>query len=130
MIGLFSISVCKLKGLNLGEESLHLELHHVVGFIDGCEFVWVLGGGGCAFFLVDLEVRHHLIYDGIGIAEAQFVNCSTGFPEFKVSFSEAVPEVVPCFVLRIGAFLHLDVVFEDLLSMDNNEGEVYCLTMG
>ena len=87
-------------------------------------------GCGCAFFLVDLEVRHHLIYDGIGIAEAQFFNCSTGFPEFKVSFSEVVSEVIPCFVRRIGAFPRPDVVFEYSFSVEDNKGEVYCLDLG
>ena len=81
------------------------------------------------FVLVDLELRHHLIYDGVGLVEVQFVNCSAGFPEFKVSFLEVVFEVIPCFVLRIGAFPRPDVVFENSLSMEDYEGEVYCLTM-
>ena len=58
--------VSKLKGLNLGEESLYLGLHRGVGLIGGCEFGCVLGGGGCVFILVDLEARHNLIYDDVG----------------------------------------------------------------
>ena len=105
-------------------------LHRDGGLIGGCEFSFVLGGGGCAFVLVDLEARHNLIYNGVGVVEAQFVNRSDFFPEFKVSFSEVVSEVIPCFVRRIGAFPRPDVVFENSLSVEDNEGEVYCLTMG
>ena len=35
----------------------------------GC--CYVLGGGGCAFVLVYLEARHHLIYACVGVVEAQ-----------------------------------------------------------
>ena len=84
MIGLVSMSVRNLKGLNLGEESLHLGIHRGVGLIGGCKFGCMLGGSCCAFILVDLEVHHHLIYNGVGIMEAHFVNCFAGFPEFKV----------------------------------------------
>ena len=75
----------------------------------------MLGDGGCEFVLIDLEARHHLIYDGVGIVGAQFINRSTSFPDFKVSFSEVMFEVIPCFVLRIGAFPCPDVVFENSL---------------
>ena len=90
----------------------------------------MLGGGGCAFVLVDLETRHNLIYDGVGVVEAQFVNCSAGFPEFKVSFSEVVLEFSPSLVCRIGAFPRPDVVFEYFFSVEDNKGEVYCLALG
>ena len=130
MIRLSSMSVRDLKGLYLGEESLHLGLHHGVGLIGGCEFGCVLDGGGCAFILVNFEARLHLIYDGVGVVESQFVNCSSGFPEFKVSFLEVVIEILPSVVRRIGAFPHPYVVFEYLLSVEDNEGEVYCLTLG
>ena len=90
----------------------------------------MLGGGGCAFSLVDLEVLHHLIYNGIGVVESQFVNSSTGFPDFKVSLSEVVLGVFPSLVRHIGAFPCPDVIFEDSLSMEDNEGEVYCLNLG
>ena len=43
---------------------------------------------------------------------------------------EVVLEVIPCFVIRIGAFPRPDVVFKDLLFVEDNEGEVYCLTLG
>ena len=62
--------------------------------------------------------------------ESQFINCSSSFPEFKVSFSEVMFEVIPCFVRRIVAFPCLDVVFEDSLFVGDNKGRVYCLTLG
>ena len=110
MIGLVSMCICKLKGLNLGGKILQLGIHHGVGLIGGCDFSCVLGGGCCEFVLVDLEARHHLIYDGIGVVEAQFVNCSAGFPEFKASFSEVVFEIFPSLVRQVGAFPRPDVV--------------------
>ena len=82
------------------------------------------------FVLVNFYARHHLIYNSVGIVEAQFVNCSAGFPKFKVSSSEVVIEVIPCFVRWIGAFPRPDVVFENLLSVEDNKGEVYFLTLG
>ena len=130
MICLVSVRVCELKGLNLGEESLHLVLHRGVGLIDRCKLGCVFIGGGCAFVLVNLEARHHLIYDGVGVVESQFVNCVACFPEFKVRLSEVVLEVVPFFILRIGAFPRTYVVFEDSISVEDNEGKVYCLTLG
>ena len=130
VISLVSMCVHELKGLNLGEENLHLGLYCGVGLTGRCKFGCVLGGGGCAFVLVDLEVHHNLIYDGVGVVEAQFVNPSASFPEFKVSFTEVVLEVIPCFVRHIGEFPRLDVVFESSLSVEDNKGKVYCLTLG
>ena len=130
MMGLVSMRVCELKGLNLGEESFNLGLHHCVGLIGRCEFGCVFGGCGCVFVLVDLEAHHHLIYDGVGIVKSQFVNCAAGFPEFKVSLSEVVLKVVPCFVRRIGEFTRTYVVYEDSLSVEDNKVEVYPLTLG
>ena len=97
--------------MNLGEESFYLGLHRCVGMIGGCEFGCMLGGGGCAFVLVNFEARHHLIYNGVSVVKYQFVNSAASFPDFKVSFSEVVLEVVPCFVRRIGSFPRLYVVF-------------------
>ena len=51
MIALVSICVHKLKGLNLGEKSFHLRIQCGVGMIGKCKFDYVLGDGGCAFFL-------------------------------------------------------------------------------
>ena len=130
MIFLVSMRVCELKGLDLGEESFHLGLHCGVDLIGGCKCGCVLGGVGCEFFFVDLEAQHHLICNGVGVMEAQFVNRSAGFPEFKVSFLEVALEFIPCFVLRIGASPRPDVVFEDSLYVEDNKGEVYCLTLG
>ena len=129
-MSLVSMRVRELKGLNLGEDSLHLGIHNCIGLIGGREFGYTLGDGGCAFVLVYLEARHNLIYDGVGVVKSKIVNCAAGFPEFKVSFSEVVLEVVTCFVLWIGAFLRPDIVFEDLLSVEDNGGKVYCLTLG
>ena len=67
-----------MKGVNLAEESLHLGLHCCVGLIGGCEFSYMLGGGGFTFVLLDLEAHHHLIYNGVGVVEAKFVNRSAG----------------------------------------------------
>ena len=89
----------------------------------------MLGGGGCVFVIVDLEARHHLIYDVFGVVEVQFVNCSVGFPELKVNFLEVVFEVIPCFVRQIGEFPRPDVVFKNSLFVEDNEGKVYCLTL-
>ena len=90
----------------------------------------MLGGDGCAFVLVDLVLCHNLIYNGVDVVEAQFVNRSASFSEFKVSFLEVVLEVIPYFVHRIGAFPRPYVVFENSLSVEDNEGEVCCLTLG
>ena len=98
--------------------------------ICGCKFSCVLDGGGCAFILVDFEAHHHFIYDVVGVVEAQIVNYSAGFPEFKLSFSEVILEVIPCFVRQIGEFPLLNVVFENSLSAEDNEGDVYFLTLG
>ena len=62
--------------------------------------------------------------------ETQFVNLPAGFPDFKVIFSEVVFEVIPYFVRRIGEFPRPDVVFEDSFLVEDNEGKVYCLSLG
>ena len=46
--------VSKLKGLDLGGESMHLGLHCGVGLIGGSEFGGLFCGYGCAFVLIDL----------------------------------------------------------------------------
>ena len=38
-------------------------------------------------------------------------------------------EIVPCFVRVVGAFPRPDVIFEDLLHVEDNKGKVYCLTV-
>ena len=89
----------------------------------------MLCGCGCAFVLVDLEARHHLIQYGVGVVESQFVYCFSGFSEFKVSFTEVVFKIFPCFLRLVGAFPRPDVVFEDSLTVEDNEGKVYCLSL-
>ena len=104
-----------MKGLDLGEERLHLRHHHGVGLIGRCEFGCMLGGGGCAFVFVNFEVRHHLIYDGVGVVEAKFVDRYAVFSELKVSFSEVVIRNFPSFLHRSGLFPCMDVVFKNSL---------------
>ena len=103
--------------------------HRGVGLIGGSKFGGVLCGCGCVFVLVDLEARHNLIHNGVGVVETQFVNFSSILSEFKASFTEVVFKIFSCFVCLVGAFPHPDVVFEDLLPVEDKEGEVYCLTL-
>ena len=105
-------------------------LHSCVGLNGGFNFGCVLGGGGCAFVLVDLDALRHLIYNEIGVMEAQFVDSFASFLELKVSFLEGVFEFIPYFVCRISAFPRPDVNFENLLFVENNKGKVYCLALG
>ena len=86
-------------------------------------------GCGCASVLVDLEVHHHLVHNIVGLVEDQFVNCSFILSEFKVSFTEVMFKIFPCFLRLVGAFPRPDVVFEDSLPVEDNEGEVYFLTL-
>ena len=119
-----------LEGLNLGDESLHLRLHHSVGLIGRCKFGCMLGGGGCAFVFVNFEAHHHLIYDGVGVVEANFINRSASLSELKVSFLEVVLENFPILVRQSGAFPRTDVVLKISLFVEDNESEVHFLTLG
>ena len=130
MIGLIPMCVCYLKGMNLVEVGLRLGLHRGVGMIGGCKFSCMLGGGSCAFVLVDLEALHHFIYDGVDVLESQFVNHYASFSDLRVSFSEVVFEIIPFFIRLICAFPRTDVVFENSLFVEDNKGKVYCLTLG
>ena len=76
------------------------------------EFCGVLCGCGCELVFVNLEVRHHLVHNGVGVLEAQFINCLSSLSEFKVSFAEVMFEIFPCFVRLVCAFPRQDVVFE------------------
>ena len=89
----------------------------------------MLCGCGCVFVLVNLEARHHLVHDGVGVVEAQFFNCSSSFSDLNMSFTEVIFKIVPFFVRLVGAFPRPEVVFEDLLPVEDNKGEVYCLTL-
>ena len=110
IVALISMRVHLLKGLNLGEGSFNLRLHISVGIIGGCKFGFMLGGGGCAFIFVDLESRHNLIYDGVGVVESKCVNRSAGLSDIKVSFSKVVFEIFPSLLRQSGAF-HARVSF-------------------
>ena len=57
----------------------------------------MLCGCGCALVFVNLEAHHHLVHDGVGVVEAQFINCPSSLSEFKVSFAEAMFEIFPMF---------------------------------
>ena len=99
----------------MGEESLHLQLHHGVSLIGGRDCGGMLCGCDSALVFVDLEARHHLVYNGVGIVEAEFINSTSCFSEFKVNFAEVMFEVVPRFVCLVCALPRLDVIFEDSL---------------
>ena len=81
------------------------------------------------FVFVDLEVRHHLVHNGVGIVKAEFINHTSCFPEIKVSFAEVMFEVVPCSVCLVCSLPRLDFIFEYSLSVKDDEGEVDCLTL-
>ena len=72
----------------------------------------MLCGCGCALIFVNLEARHHLVYNGVGVVKAQFINFPSNFSEFKVSFAEVMFEVVACFVPLVCALPRLNVIFE------------------
>ena len=73
-------------GLELGEESLHLQLHSGVGLIGGRECGILLCGCVSVLVFVDLEARHNLVHNGVGVVGAKFINRTSCFYEFKVSF--------------------------------------------
>ena len=97
--------------------------------IGGSNFGGVLCGCGFALVFVDSEARHHLFHNGVGVVEAQFINYPSSLSEFKVSFAEVMFEIVPFFVRLVCAFPHPDVVFEDFLPVEDNQGKVHCLTL-
>ena len=70
-----------------------------------------------------------MIHDGVGVVEDQFVNCYSSFSEFKVIFTEVMFKIVPFFLRLVGAFPLPDVVNEDLLSVEDKEGEVFFLNL-
>ena len=89
----------------------------------------MLCGCGCALIFFESEARHHLVHDGVGVVEDQFINCISSISEFKMSFAEVMFEIVPCFVRLVCAFPRLEIFVEDLLPIEDNEGEVYCLIL-
>ena len=58
----------------MGEESPHLRIHYGVGLIGGRECGSMFCGGGCEFVFVDLEALHHLVDNGVGVVEAEFID--------------------------------------------------------
>ena len=73
----------------------------------------MLCGCGRAFVSVDLEARHHLINNGVGVVEAEFIEGASCCLEFKVIFAEVVLEVEPRIVYVVCTFPCEDVIFED-----------------
>ena len=113
----------------MGEESLHLQLHHGVGLIGLRKFGSVLCGCGSALVFVDLEARHYLVHNGVGVVKAEFINRTSCFSEFNVRFAEVMFEVVPCLVCLVCALPRSDVIFEDSLYFKDDKGEVDFLTL-
>ena len=108
----------------MGKESPHLQLQSGVGLIGRHKCGSMLYCCGHAFVYVYLEVRHHLVYNGVGLVEAGFVDSTSCLSEFKVSFAEVVLEVVPHFVCLVCVFPCSDVIFEDPLLFQYDKGEV------
>ena len=100
-------------GLDLGEESLHRRLHCGVGLIGGCEFGSMFCGCVSALAFIDLEARHHLVHNGVGVVEAEFINCTSFFSDLKVSLAEVMFGVVPFVVCLVCALPRSDVILED-----------------
>ena len=75
----------------------------------------MLCGCGSVFVFVDLDARHHLVDNGVGVVEAEFANSTSCFSEFKVRFAEVMFEFVPRLLCLVCALPRLDVIFEDSL---------------
>ena len=73
---------------------------------------------------------HHLIDNGVGVVEADFIDGASYLLEFKVSFSEVVLEFGPRLVCVVCTFPCSDVIFEDPLFIQDDKGEVGCLALG
>ena len=78
---------------------------------------------------IDLEALHHLVHKGVGVVKYQCIDFPSNLSEFKVSFAEVIFEIFPSFVRFVCALPRSDVIFEDSLPVEDNEGEVYCLTL-
>ena len=62
--------------------------------------------------------------------EDELIDSASCFSEFKVSFTEVVLEVDPRLVCVFCTFPRADVIFEDPLFVQDDEGEVDCLDLG
>ena len=67
-----------------------MRLHRGISLIGGRDCVSVLCGCGSVLVFIDLEARHHLVYNGVSVVEAEFINSTSCLSEFKVSFAEVV----------------------------------------
>ena len=94
---------------------MHLQLHRGIGLVGGRECSSVLCECGSAPVVVDLESRHHLIHNGVGVVKPDFIYCTYCLYEFKESFAEVIFEVIPRFVRLVCALPLLDAIFEDSL---------------
>ena len=89
----------------------------------------MLCGCGCALVFVNLEACHHLVHNGYGVVKSQFINFPSSLSEFNMSFAEVMFEIIPCFLHLVYALPRPDIVFEDSLPVEDDEGEVYCLNL-
>ena len=90
----------------------------------------MLCGCGRAFVFVDLEARHNLIDNDVGVVEAVFIDVASFFSEFEASFAEVMLEVEPRLVYVVCTFPRADVIFEDTLVVKDDKGEVDCFALG
>ena len=85
---------------------------------------------GRAFGFFDLEARHYLIDNGVGVVEAEFIDSASCFSELKVSFAEVVLDVHPLLLCGVCTFLRAGVIFEDPLFVQDDKGKVDYLALG
>ena len=114
----------------MGGKSLHLRLHRGIGLIGRRECGSVLCGCGRALVFVNLEARHNLIENSVVVVEAEFTDGASCSSEFKVRFTEIVLEFDPRLVCVVCMFPRADVIFEDPLFVQDDEGKVDCLDLG
>ena len=84
---------------------------------------------GSAIVFFNLEARHLLVHNSVGVVKSLRINFRSSLSEFKVSFVEVMFEIVPSFVRLVCARPRSDVIFEDSLPFEDNEGEVDCLVL-
>ena len=80
----------------------------------------MLCGCDSALVFVNLEARHHLVHNSVGVVKSRRINFRSSLSEFKVSFAEVMFEIVPFFVRLVCVLPRLDVIFEDYLPVEDN----------
>ena len=71
-----------LEGFRLIDKCIQLCLHGCIGVVGVIQFVDMMVGCCIRLVLVYLHLRHHLIYNGIGVVLIQSFNCSSYFAGF------------------------------------------------